>query len=857
MMKLCKAFPVFFVACFAALSISCGDAYYDVIHGMRSDLVLGPAPVVTGITPNTGLDPNLVPGVVITGSGFSSGATVRLVRSGYPDIAASNVTVVSDTEIHCDIILPWAMYGPWSVAVANPFSYTGYLADGFEVTWPDPTVTSITPNSGSEPNTIFVTNLAGTHFMSGAAVQLRQGGDTIDATGEFTVSPFQITCAIPLAGAVHGPWAVEVTNPVGGSGTLLNAFTVGWGAPTVTGISPAACNDPGTHIVTVYGTNFKSLPAVPTVRFVQGVDTITATGVAFVSAGELSCSFTFSGAMYGPWTVEVINADSQSASLANCLTVNWPAVTVTGITPNSGNEGYSVVITDLEGTHFAGTPTVELHRGVDTISATGVSVVSQNQIQCSFDLTDAERGTWDVVVTNTVPTYSVTASPGTLAGAFTVGWDAPTVTSITPATGLEPGPYNDVTITGTGFRPGMTIQLTQAPYTAIGVSDVKFVSDTQATCDLDLLDRWFGQWDVVVTNVDAQSASKADCYTVTWPAPTLTSITPASGVKGQVVSITNLAGTKFKNGAGVRLVKSPEPDIIADSVTVTSATQITCSINLAGAATGTWDVVVNNADGGLDTLPGAFTVTTVGLIYDGNGNTAGTAPTDSTAYGYGDTVTVTGNFGGLEKSGSFKEWNTLPGGGGDRYNMGETFTMGSTDVKLYAIYHTAYYKLRDVGPAGGLIFYVASDYSKGWRYLEAAPADVGPGVYGCEGAVFGATATAPGEGLGNTNIIVAKCGEPNLLAQSCLDYENNTYTDWYMPTGNGNYDLASSYASEMHLIYHNLHEHGVGNMQKVSYYSSTEMWTVNASIFAYDLEPPNNYIGGKTLSLWARPVRRF
>ncbi|MBN1531361.1 MAG: hypothetical protein JXA20_01735, partial [Spirochaetes bacterium] len=95
----------------AALALSCGDAYYDVIHGLQSGMVPGPAPVVAGITPNTGQDPNLVSDVVITGSGFASGATVRLIRSGCPDIVASNVIVVSDTEIRCDIILPWAMYG--------------------------------------------------------------------------------------------------------------------------------------------------------------------------------------------------------------------------------------------------------------------------------------------------------------------------------------------------------------------------------------------------------------------------------------------------------------------------------------------------------------------------------------------------------------------------------------------------------------------------------------------------------------------------------------------------------------------------------------------------------------------------
>ena len=41
-------------------------------------------------------------------------------------------------------------------------------------------------------------------------------------------------------------------------------------------------------------------------------------------------------------------------------------------------------------------------------------------------------------------------------------------------------------------------------------------------------------------------------------------------------------------------------------------------------------------------------------------------------------------------------------------------------VSLYA----ADYAIGDEGPAGGIIFYDKGEYSDGWRYLEAAPADV-------------------------------------------------------------------------------------------------------------------------------------
>jgi|GEM_PF-3453280 len=97
--------------------------------------------------------------------------------------------------------------------------------------------------------------------------------------------------------------------------------------------------------------------------------------------------------------------------------------------------------------------------------------------------------------------------------------------------------------------------------------------------------------------------------------PTVTSTTPGSGKSGTIVSITNLAGTNFRNGATVKLTKSGEPEIHATGVTVVSSTQITCSFNLAGASTGQWNVIVANPDAQSDTLSNGFEVTTA-QIYE-------------------------------------------------------------------------------------------------------------------------------------------------------------------------------------------------------------------------------------------------
>lgn len=93
------------------------------------------------------------------------------------------------------------------------------------------------------------------------------------------------------------------------------------------------------------------------------------------------------------------------------------------------------------------------------------------------------------------------------------------------------------------------------------------------------------------------------------PAPTVTSINPATGENTKTVSITNLAGSNFKSGASVKLTRSGYSDITAANVVVVSSSQITCSLNLIGKQPGTWDVVVTNTDGQSGTKTGAFTIT--------------------------------------------------------------------------------------------------------------------------------------------------------------------------------------------------------------------------------------------------------
>lgn len=92
-------------------------------------------------------------------------------------------------------------------------------------------------------------------------------------------------------------------------------------------------------------------------------------------------------------------------------------------------------------------------------------------------------------------------------------------------------------------------------------------------------------------------------------------------------------------------------------------------------------------DGTLNCATDEFTPssTTYTVTYDGNGNTSGTAPTDSSSpYNSGSTVTVLGNTGTLAKTGkTFGGWNTKADGTGTDYAAADTFTINA-NTTLYA-----------------------------------------------------------------------------------------------------------------------------------------------------------------------------
>jgi hypothetical protein len=188
----------------------------------------------------------------------------------------------------------------------------------------------------------------------------------------------------------------------------------------------------------------------------------------------------------------------------------------------------------------------------------------------------------------------------------------PTITAIKPLSGKQGALVQVTNLSGTGFKAGANVFFNKSARSLIA-TNVTVVSAKKITCTVKIpAGVTIGPWSVTVRNSDGNYGTKANAFTVkTVSPPTVTGITPATGKRGVLLSITNISGTGFVASPKptIRFVKSAKV-VTATNVTVSSTKKITCTVKFpAGAATGAWNVSVTNADGQAGTKASAFSVT--------------------------------------------------------------------------------------------------------------------------------------------------------------------------------------------------------------------------------------------------------
>lgn len=645
-----------------------------------------PPPIISGISPNSGFASQST-NVTITGTGFQQGAQVAIVNSSY---ACTNVTVaVGGTSITCTV--PSNRVGPANVVVTNPDDQRDIDQGGFAYLPPNPTITSVTPATGSIAGGTSIT-VAGTGFVAGAAVSI--GGQS--CTNVVVASPLSLTCV--TASGSQGGAEVAVTNPNGQAGANSSSFSYVIPAPDVTSIQPAGGDVSGGTTVTVGGSNLLSTTAVTIggnpctdVTVVQPGESLTCTAPAgsngatnvVVTNDTLSTTIT-GGYTYGNAN-HVFFSDSSSNDLSSAEYggANIDPDFLTGLsTPGSmvsdGTylywiNGNSIGRVDLDGTNS----NPDFITALEVGGAAGLAVDSSNIYWSNPD--DASIYQAPISGGTTATQFVILSAGSTPEGiavdATNIYWVDSNLDQIGQAPLANPGSVNDNFVDGANAwsvineAESLTVSggnlywaneadnsIGWVPLTDPGMATPDTISTSGVPTALTANGHSLFWTNAGATNtitqakLDGTDPSTFTTSTVSLagiavapsvpPAPAFSSINPATGstAGGEQVTIT---GTGF--GAGVTATVGG----VGCAVTSSNATEIVCITGPAAA--GTRDVVIVNPDVQTVAATGVFTITnpapTVSTVSPSTGSLAGGYSLDLTGTGFiaGTTVQAGSN----------------------------------------------------------------------------------------------------------------------------------------------------------------------------------------------------------------------
>ena len=438
------------------------------------------------------------------------------------------------------------------------------------ITWnlPAPTVTTISPNSGSILGGGSVT-ITGTEFRNVTAVTF--GG--VAATSYVVNSPSRITAVVPARSSA-GVVDVVVTT-AGGSVALAGGYT--YRQAFINSISPLSGSTAGGTSVVITGSDLTGATAVSfggtaATSFIVNSDSQITAVTPARSAGS---------------ALVVVTTPAGQATASQTFTYVAPSISTLSPSGGSINGGNTVIIS---GNNLLGSTAVSF----GGVAATSFVVNSNTQITAVAPARAAGAAT-----------VAVTTPVGIVNATYTY-FATPVITSLTPLTGSANG-GTSVVITGSNFVgiTGVTFGGTAAPsFTVNSANQITAVTPARAV----------GVAQVAVTNPAGSAVSPVN-YTY-FAQPSITSISPNTGsnVGGTTVVITgnNLTGVTAVTFGGVA----------ATSFTVNSINQITATTPAGTIGTVTVQVVSpgGNATGSYTYSVSAPTITS---LNPASGSTSG------------------------------------------------------------------------------------------------------------------------------------------------------------------------------------------------------------------------------------------
>jgi len=458
-------------------------------------------------------------------------------------------------------------------------------------------VFTVSPATGENTNADITLTFTGTGLDVGSGADgalLHKAGQTDIPGTSFAPGTTSATAHFDLTGAVLGTWDVKVHNS-SGYGVCTACFTVTGANPSGITPSPTSAGQGATGKgVVITGSHFQS---GATVTFSNSGITVPTT--TFVNSGEIDVVINVtSNATTGAGNITIDNPDGGSGSCLACFTINAKPTVVSSSPSSVANTGPTTLT--LTGSNFELTGTAKLTKaGQPDILGTNWTRNTANSLSVDFDITDVAPGAWVITVVNGDGGGPSSCSTP---NCFTITAAAPTVSSTSPNNRPQ-GSTTDVSVIGTNFFPGAVASFSG---TGITVNSTTFVDTSHVTANITISPTaTVGLRNVTVTNTDSQADTCTGCFSVTLPAPAISSVSPTSGHQGTTIDVT-VTGSNFVSGATVTFSGT---GITKNSTTFTDSSHITVNITISPSATvSSRDVTVTNPDAQSDTCVGCFDV---------------------------------------------------------------------------------------------------------------------------------------------------------------------------------------------------------------------------------------------------------
>ena len=498
-----------------------------------------PVPVVSTVSPLTG---GTEGGYKLTIEGQYFGDTGSLLL-GAIGTATSGINCVSSSWTATKIICELASgSGQNLYAIVSSGGQTGAAPMGYLFSYGAPTVTSVTPLTGSTSGSTQLI-ITGTNYGSSTVAQaagvvtirydsLAGGANCTLQSRDHT----QLLCSTSIGYGSNHPIEVVVDGQ-----TASGSFKFTYSAPTITLISgrTSTTNASPVQVMTIIGTSFSAVAGTVLI----GASNYPCTLVAW-SHSQITCNI---GAGVGAnHAVKVTMGYNTSVTVTDSVnTVSYNAPTLSAVTPNPVTSAGGVPVT-VSGSNFGSSGATV------TIDGKTCTVTAQNHTSVTCSAPAGWGSGLSLVLT----------IAGQASNAILFGYKAPTLSTVT-VQGLATTGNTAITLDGDSFGPG-----TPAATVTVGTSSCTVTSQTH-TKIICTLPAGAGTVSVQV-KVDTLVSNYVNYK---YAAPSITSIsTDCHPTRGD--SLLTITGLNF--GATAPAIKVSNRDCIMTTYDVTNHQSVVC-----------------------------------------------------------------------------------------------------------------------------------------------------------------------------------------------------------------------------------------------------------------------------------------